>query len=100
MGYLKGEEGPELPYSNETTSLEAAESKRPTVAKQRTRVFETIKNSGQAGITDEEGQILTNISGNAWRPRRRELEIRREVFTNGKKRKTLSGGNALLWFAH
>jgi len=63
-----------LPYAKGSpTSEAAAVSMESHAAKQRAQVLATIASFRFCGVTDEEGQICSEIPGSSWRPRRGEL---------------------------
>lgn len=61
------------PHNGTPTSLRAARKIRPFVSGLRAVVYEAIKSGGWQGITDLEGEALTGLKGDTYRPRRIEL---------------------------
>lgn len=85
-----------IPFSNDTTSREAAESVREQLSRLRGRVLEAIV-SGPDGATDEEIQLYCALGGNTERPRRGELEKLGLIRDSGRTRRTASGRRAIVW---
>lgn len=83
------------PAVNQETSIEAAESIKPTAGTLRKKVLEFIQNVGPA--TDEEMQRALKMPPNTQRPRRRELVLSGHLMDSGEKRKTDSGRRAVVW---
>jgi hypothetical protein len=81
---------------SDTSKASAAdiESKAKTL---RAEVLGFIRISGRYGATDEELQIALNMNPNTERPRRVELVERGLVVDSGKKRKTKSNRQAVVW---
>lgn len=96
-GYL---EPGALGYSNQTTSLAAAESVAGNAGTRRRAVFEFLVERGARGGTDEE--IIDHFGGptkaNGIRPRRVELVNAGAIMESGH-RITRSGRQALVWVA-
>lgn len=63
----------------------------------RQKVADAIRNAGERGLTDQECEVATGLSGNCVRPRRIELESAGLVVDSGKRRKTASGRMAVVW---
>ena len=87
-----------LPYQKHSpTSKAAAESisdnKRII---DQLKIFEAIRDSHD-GLTDEQGQSLTGINGNTYRPRRGELQKMGYLYPEGI-RNTKSGRKAAVWY--
>lgn len=80
------------------TSQAAADAIRPNAATLRARVLEAIR-ARPEGLTDEEGQTVTGLEGNTYRPRRRELEKAGLVRLSLGTRLTRSGRAAAVWIA-
>ena len=91
---------PSLPYQRHSdTSKAAAVTAERTADIQRERVFRFISGRGDDGATDDEVQVGLGLSGNAQRPRRRELEDAGRVRKAGRKRPTQTGSPAEVWVA-
>ena len=88
----------ERPFqAHSDTSCEAAAQMKPTAANLRAAVLRELAMRGEQGATDEEVQLALSMPGNTQRPRRRELELSAQVVDSGRKRKTLSGRDAVVW---
>lgn len=87
------------------TSAEAARRIAPLTGAKRLEVLAAIVHSGHYGLTDEEGQELTGMNQNTYRPRRVELSegykdiVGGWVEDSGKRRDTRSGVPAKVWVA-
>jgi hypothetical protein len=79
------------------TSVAAADAIAPLTATLRRRVYEAIKAAGADGLTDEEGAEKVGISGNTYRPRRRELEQAGRIRDSERTRMTRSNRKAVVW---
>ena len=87
------------PYSEPTTSLEAAKAAVPLVKTQRKLVLSFIRYQHSYGATDSEVQEALNMSGDAQRPRRWQLEKDGLVIRTKNTRKTPKGRNASVFVA-
>jgi hypothetical protein len=91
----------ELPYSEPTTSKDAAVSKRGSAGIQRKKVFEYIKGQGIYGATAEEVSLALNLDGNSVRPRIWELTGQyghdAVIYKSRETRLTLSGRKARIY---
>lgn len=81
------------------TSREAAAAVEPSAETLRRIVLSAIRGAGDTGLTDEEGQTLLEMTGNTYRPRRRECEQAGLVRDSGRTRSTRSGRKAVVWVA-
>lgn len=88
---------PVPPYSEPTTSRDAALSMIPSAETLRMAVLAYIDEQGPAGATDEEIQLALSMEGNTERPRRRELVQAGVVADSGARRKTSTGRAAKVW---
>lgn len=84
------------PYSNPSTSKEAAESIEKDVTRIAKRVLDHIK--AQPG-TCEEIEQATGLSHQTASARIRGLVIAKKVEDSGEKRPTMSGRRAIVWRA-
>lgn len=88
----------QAPFSEPTTSKEAAKSLNQTKRKiDKERIYQFIKAQGVDGATDQEIESFTGISGNTLRPRRGELQRAGVIVKAVFKRKTESGRRATVW---
>ena len=87
------------PHSGAETSRAAAEAIKPGVLTLRARVLRHIRECGDHGCTDAEGQAALEMSGNTYRPRRLELEQLGRIRQGKTTRKTPSGRSAVVWVA-
>lgn len=88
-----------MPVGRDVASRSAAKAAEPKFTGKVKTVYETIRNTGTVGLTDEEGQELLVMSGNSYRPARRSLVKLGLVDKNGEFRDTRAGNNANVWVA-
>lgn len=80
------------PIHNHTeTSIEAAEFIKPFRESCRDKVLRAIKESGERGLTREEIEAKTGLSGNTVRPRVSELFKMKKIKQSYQYGKTASG---------
>jgi hypothetical protein len=80
------------------TSRKAAVSALDFADTQRAKVYRFIREQGARGATDEEMQIALEMNPSTQRPRRVELvDDLLVVHDGGKRRKTMSGREAVVW---
>jgi predicted transcriptional regulator len=79
------------PYSNETTSREAAESIEPDVGRLERMVF------GKLPATSDQIEQLLNLSHQTVSARLRGLVLKGLVEASDGRAKTRSGRNAIIW---
>lgn len=79
------------------TSHAAAERIEPAADTLRAEVYSWIVRNGLYGSTDEETAEALSMAGNTQRPRRVELMDGGHVVDSGRRRKTRSGRNAVVW---
>jgi hypothetical protein len=77
------------------TSRESALAVMPQVSGLRAQVLDAI--IAHDGLTDEEGQAITGITGNTYRPRRIELQRAGHIVDSGKTRAGASGRESVVW---
>lgn len=65
----------------------------------KARIVAAMRAAGSNGLTDEEGQRLTGIAGDTYRPRRGELLKDNLIVKARRKRMTRSGREAEVWIA-
>lgn len=97
---------PRIPYRGKAphtagsdTSREAAEAIEPEKGSLQYEVLAYLRKMRSFGSTDEQGAQALGISGNTYRPRRRELEIMGFVKETDMRRPTESGRTATVWRA-
>lgn len=78
------------------TSREAAERVQPIFRGMTLRVYRAILACPE-GITDQELQVALRMSGNSERPCRIALVKSGRVRDSGRRRRTKSGNNAVVW---
>lgn len=91
---------PELPWSNSTTSREAAESMREKAPFIRERVYQRIKfwaGVGWHGSTCYELERELALSHQTTSARIRELALAERIQDSGERRPTSSGRSAIVW---
>jgi hypothetical protein len=93
-GWLEGGEQPSLPFSERSTSLEAAESVRECAGTLRAKVFEEIAEAGRGGLTNDQIQERTGMLEQTLNPRVYELRAAGLIMRSGERRPTRSGRNA------
>jgi len=87
------------------TSVEAARRIAPLSGGKRLEVLAAIVHAGHYGLTDEEGQEITGMNQNTYRPRRVELSEGYKDIEGGwvkdsqKRRPTSTGSMAKVWVA-
>ena len=86
-----------LPFSNPTTSKEAAESMRERAPRLREIVFRYI--SEHRGATCDEVEAALSLTHQTASARVNELMRADRIEDSGSKRKTRSGRNAIVWRA-
>lgn len=86
------------PYSNPTTSREAAQSIEPQLGNLEELVLEAIRVS-RDGLTCDEVEEFTKLSHQCASARVNGLMKRGVIVDSGRKRKTRSGRNAIIWEA-
>ena len=91
--------GRSTPHSGSATSKAAAEAIRPEAGTLSAEVFGFIISTGERGATDAEIQRGLHLSGDTERPRRRALQQRGLIIDSGRRRKTPSGREAVVWIA-
>ncbi len=85
------------PIGRDSASKEAAQKAQPKFTGKVRKVYETIRNTVDLGLTDEEGQELLAMSGNSYRPARRALVQLGLVSKNGEFRLTRAQNKANVW---
>jgi hypothetical protein len=79
------------------TRVAAARAISPFVATHLRRVLEFIASCGEHGATDEEIFAGTALRESTARARRVDLAKRGQVADSGRRRKTRSGRDAIVW---
>lgn len=91
---------PEPPaQAHSRTSRDAAEQIEPAAETLRRQVLHRLILLGSSGATDEELQMFLVMNPSTERPRRIELVEMGLVKDSGRRRRTLSGRNAVVWVA-
>jgi hypothetical protein len=90
---MEGKVGSDHP----STSMLAAQRILPASGTQRQNVLDELLAIFPDGMTDEEIQDELAMNANAQRPRRLELVEQGWVEDSGKRRKTVSGLDAIVW---
>jgi len=85
------------PYSNETTSKEAAKAIVASAATLRSQIFKFLQERGEYGATDLEISAALGMKLSTVNPRRGELVDAGKVADSGRKRKTPSGRMSIVW---
>lgn len=80
------------------TSKEAASKIEIAAGTLRAQVFKHLSGE-EGGATDDEMQVSLAMNPSTQRPRRRELQLKGLVVDSGKKRKTRSNRQAVVWIA-
>lgn len=90
-----------VPYAiGSVTSHAAAVAIAPHIPTLEAMVLAAIKEHAMCGgLTDLEGQRVTGIGGDTYRPRRGWLKDNGYIRDSGKTRKTASGRPAVVWEA-
>lgn len=84
-------------HAHPATSKLAAQRILPASGTQRQNVLDELLAIFPDGLTDEEIQDELVMNANAQRPRRLELVEQGWVEDSGKRRKTMSGLDAIVW---
>ncbi|MEL7483081.1 MAG: hypothetical protein AAFN41_01885 [Planctomycetota bacterium] len=83
---------PNPAYESRRATLEA---EFPGVNTNREAYVEAVfKLAGNLGMTDHKGELVIGIPGNSYRPSRRKLEQRGEIFRQGDRRRLPTGRDA------
>lgn len=86
------------PYSNQTTSKEAAEAIERDLNSLEEQVLRYYRSVGAQGATDEECEIAMGKTGSrTTRPRRVSLVTQGFLVDSGETRRTQSGRSAIVW---
>lgn len=86
-----------VPYSDTQTSLDAARSMEPHVARLERQVMTALAEAGDTGLCDHELERVTGLQHTTASARRRELVIKGLVVETGARRATPSGRSAKAW---
>lgn len=81
------------------TSCAAADSIEPHLNRLVQMVLNAIRGAGERGLTDLEGQEVTDLDGSTYRPRRVWLTENGYVRNSGDTRLTKSNRKAVVWLA-
>lgn len=87
------------PFQPVSTSYQAAKEIEPHMNMLQRRVLAAIERRHEWGMTDREIEEALDLIGSTARPRRRELQLSGLIRDSGKRRKTASGRNAVVWVA-
>lgn len=87
------------PHVDNETSRAAAQEIVPTVKHLQKIVLDCVKRSADYGVTSDDIERFTGLSGNTVRPRRRELEKMGLIVRTDRKRKTASKRLAVIFVA-
>jgi hypothetical protein len=68
-------------------------------SRQRRRVLRALREAGDQGLTDDEGEARLRLSHQAYSARRRGLVIDNLAEDSGRRRKTRHGRSATVWVA-
>lgn len=79
------------------TSRAAAASMIPKFKGLMLSLMKFFKARGDIGMTDEEGQYMSQVNGNSYRPARVKLQEYGLVKDSGMRRRTRSGKDAVVW---
>ena len=85
------------PWSDSQTSLEAARSIEPHIARLERQVMTALAEAGEAGLCDHELEKVTGLQHTTASARRRELVLKGLVVETGERRTTPSGRSAKAW---
>lgn len=85
------------PWSDAQTSLEAARSIEPHVARLERQVMTALSEAGEKGLCDHELEQVTGLQHTTASARRRELVLKGLVVETGERRATPSGRSAKAW---
>lgn len=79
------------------TSRAAALSMVPKFKGLMLNLMRFFKARAELGMTDEEGQYMSGVNGNSYRPGRVKLAEYGLIHDTGLRRKTRSGNQAVVW---
>lgn len=79
------------------TSRAAAASMVPKFKGLMLNLMKFFKARADIGMTDEEGQYMSQVNGNSYRPARVKLQEYGMVRDSGMRRRTRSGKEAVVW---
>lgn len=79
------------------TSAASAAKIKPKFGKNMVKVLEALYHNDKMGLTDEDGCIYLNMTGNSYRPARVKLEQLNLVFKTEATRKTKAGRPAAIY---
>ena len=86
------------PSNDQETSFQAALHIESSAERLRAKVLAFLLAQGENGATDQEMQTALNLSSDTQAPRRWELSKKLGlVVDSGRRRKTRSGVNAIVW---
>ena len=85
------------PWSDSQTSLAAARSIEPHVARLERQVMTALSEAGDKGLCDHELEKVTGLQHTTASARRRELVLKGLVVETGERRTTPSGRSAKAW---
>lgn len=87
------------PFSDQGTSLAAAQRIAPYIPALEARVLEALRAAGEHGATDKELEAATGLAHETCSARRRWCVLRGLVVDSGLRRPTPSGRAAVVWRA-
>jgi hypothetical protein len=79
------------------TSRAAAMNMMPKFKGLMLNLMRFFKARGELGMTDEEGQYMSGVNGNSYRPGRVKLAEMGMIKDSGARRRTRSGNQAVVW---
>lgn len=82
---------------NSATSRASAAAIAPKFSARMVSMLELFSNRGHMGLTDQEGQAITIMSGDSYRPLRVTLAKKGLIAESGLTRKTEHGRFASVW---
>lgn len=87
----------DIPYSNPTTSLQAAEQMTEAAPNMRAQALTLIQQCSPGGITDERLEDETGMKHQTLSARRNELMHVGLIVDSGQREENRSGSDAILW---
>lgn len=90
-----------LPFSNTSTSMEAARAAAPKASEKAGQVYELLRRREHMhrGLTADEIEVAARMHSNTVTARVRGLVLEGWVYDSGQKRPTRTGRNAVVWLA-
>lgn len=93
----KSDDATYAPFVTGSDTSEAAAGNPARKARQRRAVMSAIRDAGERGLTDDEGEVALRLPHQAYSARRRGLVLEGLVEDSGRRRRTRHGRSAAVW---